>query len=71
MMGSGNILSRRLIMKYFLWLFSPFCGFKKGSCLFLLKECAQVLVKHLRGVSLELWLGKLTAQHDPRGLAGL
>ena len=26
----GNILSWRLIMKYFLWSFSPFCWFKKG-----------------------------------------
>ena len=37
----GNILSWRLIMKYFLRLFSPFCCFKKGSCQFLAKECAQ------------------------------
>ena len=34
-------LSRRLIMKYFLWSFSPFRWFKKGSCQFLAKECAQ------------------------------
>ena len=37
----GNILSWRLIMKYFLWSFSPFRWFKKGSCQFLAKECAQ------------------------------
>ena len=37
----GNILSWRLIMKYFLRSFSPFCWFKKGSCQFLAKECAQ------------------------------
>ena len=37
----GNILSWRLIMKYFLRSFSPFCWFKKGSCQFLMKECAQ------------------------------
>ena len=37
----GNILSWRLIMKYFLQSFSPFCWFKKGSCQFLAKECAQ------------------------------
>ena len=36
-----NILSWRLIMKYFLRSFSPFRWFKKGSCLFLEKECAQ------------------------------
>ena len=36
-----NILSWRLIMKYFLRSFSPFCWFKKGSCQFLAKECAQ------------------------------
>ena len=37
----GNILSWRLIMKYFLRPFSPFRWFKKGSCQFLAKECAQ------------------------------
>ena len=37
----GNILSWRLIMKYFLRSFSPFRWFKKGSCQFLAKECAQ------------------------------
>ena len=37
----SNILSWRLIMKYFLRSFSPFCWFKKGSCQFLAKECAQ------------------------------
>ena len=35
------ILLWRLIMKYFLWSFSPFCLFKKGSCQCLAKECAQ------------------------------
>ena len=37
----SNILSWRLIMKYFLRSFSPFRWFKKGSCQFLVKECAQ------------------------------
>ena len=37
----SNILSWRLIMKYFLRSFSPFRWFKKGSCQFLAKECAQ------------------------------
>ena len=37
----GNILSWRLIMKYFLRSFSPFRWFKKGSCQFLAKECAK------------------------------
>ena len=37
---SGNILSLRLIMKSFLWSFSPFRWFKKGSCQLLAKECA-------------------------------
>ena len=37
----GNILLWRLIMKYFLRSFSPFRWFKKGSCQFLAKECAQ------------------------------
>ena len=37
----GNILSWRLIMKYFLRSFSPFRWFKKGNCQFLAKECAQ------------------------------
>ena len=36
----GNILSWRLIMKYFLRSFSSFRWFKKGSCQFLAKECA-------------------------------
>ena len=39
--GVGNILSWRLIMKYFRRSFSPFRWFKKGSCQFLVKECAQ------------------------------
>ena len=39
----GNILSWRLIMKYFLRSFSLFRWFKKGSCQFLAKECAQYL----------------------------
>ena len=42
--GSGNILSWRLIVNYFLRSFSPFRRFKEGSCQFLTKECAQVLV---------------------------
>ena len=37
----SNILPWRLIMKYFLRSFSPFRWFKKGSCQFLAKECAQ------------------------------
>ena len=37
----SNILSWRLIMKYFLRSFSPFRWFKRGSCQFLAKECAQ------------------------------
>ena len=37
----GNILSWRLIVKYFLRLFSPFHWFKKGSSQFLAKKCAQ------------------------------
>ena len=37
----GNILSWRLIVKYFLRSFSPFRWFKKGSCQFLAKDCAQ------------------------------
>ena len=37
----GNILLWRLIMKYFLRSFSPFHWVQKGSCQFLVKECAQ------------------------------
>ena len=37
----SNILSWRLLMKYFLCSFFPFHWFKKGSCQFLVKECAQ------------------------------
>ena len=44
----GNILSWRLIMKYFLRSFSPFRWFKKGSCQFLAKECAQYWLTALR-----------------------
>ena len=40
----GNILSWRLITKYFIWSFFPFCWFKKGSCQFLAKACAQYLL---------------------------
>ena len=40
----GNILSWRLIVKYFLRSFSPFRWFKKGGCQFLAKECAQYLL---------------------------
>ena len=36
-----NILSWRLIVKYFLQPISPFCWFQKGSCQFLAKQCAQ------------------------------
>ena len=56
--GSDNILSWRLIMKYFLRSFSPFRRFKKGSCHFLAKECAQVLVKRLedRACPGKVWL---------------
>ena len=50
--GLGNILSWRLIMKYFLQAFSPFRCFKKGKCQFLANEYAQVLVNPLRGLSL-------------------
>ena len=44
----GNILSWRLIMKYFLLSFSPFRWFKKGGCQFLAKECAQYWLTALR-----------------------
>ena len=37
----GSFLSWRFIMKYFLLPPSPFLRFKKGSCRFLSKECAQ------------------------------
>ena len=45
--GSGNILSWRLTMKYFRPSFSLFRCFKKCSCQFLSKICAQVLVNHV------------------------
>ena len=44
--GSRNILPWRLIMKYFLWSFSPFRYFKKDSCQFLANGSAQVLANH-------------------------
>ena len=39
--GSATFFRGDLIMKYFLRSFSPFPRFKKGSCQFLAKECAQ------------------------------
>ena len=45
--GSGTIISRSLIMKYFLLSFSPLCCFKKDICQFLAKEYAQILVNCL------------------------
>ena len=39
--GSATFFRGNLIMKYFLRSFSPFRWFKKGSCQFLAKECAQ------------------------------
>ena len=45
--GSDNILSWILIMKYFLRSFTPFRWFKKGSCQFLAKGCAQILINRL------------------------
>ena len=44
----GNVLLWRLIMKYFRRYLSPFCWFKKGSCQFLAKECAQYRLTTLR-----------------------
>ena len=38
---AGSAASMRLIMKYFLRWFFPFRWFKKDSCQFLGKECAQ------------------------------
>ena len=38
---SATFFHGDLIMKYFLPSFSPFRCFKKGSCQFLAKECAQ------------------------------
>ena len=45
--GSGNILSWRVIMKYFLCHSLPFPDSKKSSCPFLMKEYVQELVNHL------------------------
>ena len=36
----GNILLWSLVMKYFLWRFTPFRWFKTGNCQLLSKECA-------------------------------
>ena len=43
----GNILSWRLIMKYFLRSFCPFRWFKKGSCQFFGERMCTILVNHL------------------------
>ena len=45
--GPGNILSWKVIMKYFLRTFSPFRWFKKGIFQFLAIDSAQVLVNRL------------------------
>ena len=59
--SSGNTLSWRLVMKYFLWSFPPFHWFKKGSYQFLVKEYAQVLVQSIEEPAQEkVLLGKLT-----------
>ena len=42
--GSGNILSWKLIMKYFLRWSSPSADSKRAVCPFLVKECAHVLI---------------------------
>ena len=63
-----QLFSWRLIMKYFLWSFSLFRWFKKGSCQFLSKECAQVLVKDWEK---SVVTGKLTALNmTPMGWLG-
>ena len=54
----GNILSWRLIVKYFLQSFSLFCWFKKGNCQFLAKECAQYWLTALTPLG---WLGRKTS----------
>ena len=59
--SSGNIFPWSLIMKYFLQSIYPFWWFKKGSCQFLVKECAQVPVNCLEPSPGNVWLGKLTA----------
>ena len=44
------------------YIFFPFYWFRKDSCQFLVKECAQVLVNHLEDYAclVKVWLGKLT-----------
>ena len=42
--GSTNILSWRFDREIILRSFSSFFWFKKGSCLFMAKECAQFLL---------------------------
>ena len=39
--GLATFFHEEFIMKYFLQSFTPFRRFKKGSCQFLAKECAQ------------------------------
>ena len=39
--GSATFFRGDLLMKYFLWSYCPFHWFKKASCQFLGKECAQ------------------------------
>ena len=52
----GNILSWRLIMKYFLRSFSSFRWFKKGSCQFLSKEFAHYCLTAYRTIPTILYV---------------
>ena len=56
--GSATFFRGDLIMKYFLQSFSPFCCFKKGSCQFLAKECAQYWLTAIEDLAcpVKLWI---------------
>ena len=59
----GNILLSRLIMKYFLWSFSPFHWFKKGSLSVSDERMCIILVNPLEDYAcpVNMGFGKLTS----------
>ena len=61
----GNILSWRLIVKYFLWLSSSFRWLKKGSCQFLAKNVHKTPLRGLILPSKSVVRRTDSARHDP------
>ena len=60
---SGNILSWRLIMKYFFMVILSHLLVQEGSCQFLANDCAQILVNNLedKACTAKVCLGEPTS----------